>query len=110
MDSEQFDRLISSMGQRRSRRGVVQAVAATLGLGGLSLLGLQDSSAKKRKGGGGRRGKVSPPVSPPAPVNVCPVASVCNTAPNVCGTTATGEECSCELTTEGTNVCVNSGE
>ena len=41
--------------------------------------------------------------------NQCPAASICNTDPNVCGTAATGEECSCELSTENTTVCVNSG-
>jgi hypothetical protein len=103
MDSEHFDRLIGSLGRMRSRRGALHLVGATFGLGGLSLLGLQETSAKKRKKRKNRRGNASP-------VNQCPAgASICNTAPNVCGTAATGEECSCELSTEGNIVCVNSG-
>ena len=53
MDSEVFDRLISALGRTGSRRGVVQVVAATVGLGGLSLLGIQDTSARKKRGGNG---------------------------------------------------------
>ncbi len=49
MDSEAFDRFISALGRTGSRRGVVQVVATTVGLGGLSLLGLQDTAARKRK-------------------------------------------------------------
>jgi hypothetical protein len=115
MESERFDRLIGSLGRVQSRRGALHIVAATFGLAGLSLLGLQDTSARKHKKHKKRRGNASPPTSPPPPpttvqpVDQCPAASICNTAPNVCGTAATGEECSCELSTEGNNVCVNSG-
>ena len=102
MDSEQFDRLTSCLGRMRSRRGVVSVVAATFGLGSLTLLGQPEALAKRKK----RRKKNKAPVVDP---NQCPAASICNTAPNVCGTAATGEECSCELSTEGNTVCVNSG-
>src|SRR5580765_1109074 len=102
MDSNQFDRLTSVLAGVRSRRGVVGVVAATFGLGGLTLLGQNDVQARRKKH---RRKKNNAPVDP----NRCPTASICNTDPNVCGTAATGEECSCERSTEGTNVCVNSG-
>ena len=49
MDSEAFDRFISALGRRQSRRGVVQVVVATVGLGGLTRLGRQDTAARKRK-------------------------------------------------------------
>ena len=39
MDSNKFDRLTSVLAGVRSRRGVVGVVAATFGLGGLTLLG-----------------------------------------------------------------------
>lgn len=102
MDSKQFDRLTSVLTGTRSRRGLVGGVAAIFGLGGLTLLGQDDALARRKKR---RRRKNKAPVDP----NQCPVASICNTAPNVCGTAATGEDCSCERSTEGTNVCVNSG-
>src|SRR5262245_4463774 len=112
MESEHFDCLIGSLARLRSRRATLRIVAATLGLGGLSQVGLQETSARKHKKHKKRQGKGSPPASPPPPtqpVNQCPAASICNTAPNVCGTAATGEECSCELSTAGNNVCINSG-
>ena len=59
MDSDHFDRLTRVLAGVRSRRGVVQLVAATVGLGGLTLVGLQDalpgggSTAQKGQNPGG---------------------------------------------------------
>ncbi len=65
MENERFDRLIGSLGQVQNRRGALRIVAATFGLAGLSLLGIQETSARTHKKHKNRRGNGSPPVSPP---------------------------------------------
>jgi hypothetical protein len=115
VDSDVFDRLVSALGRTGSRRGVMQVVAATLGLGGLSRLGRQDVSAKKKKRGGGSPLPLptTTTTQPPPPANQCPTAFTCpdpfgGPAP-VCGKVAgpKGGTCGCYLSTEKTTICVN---
>jgi hypothetical protein len=65
MESERFDRLIGSLGRVQSRRGALRIAAATFGLSGLKLLGLQETSARRHKKHKNRQGNGSPPASPP---------------------------------------------
>lgn len=126
MDSERFDRISSIFAEKRSRRDALRAIAmATLGAGGLVVLGSDHTEAKKKrrkKGGsnlgstpGGNTGGGTPGgggggTSGGSRADRCggPVG-ICNADPTPCGTTATGGICGCERAVEGNNVCVNSG-
>jgi hypothetical protein len=132
MDIERFDRIASTFAEKSSRRDALRAIAmATLGAGGLVVLGSEHTAAKKKRkkkggsnlgsnpggntgggtgggdttggGGGGTSGGGSRADRCGGPVGIC------NADPTPCGTTATGAICGCERSVEGNNVCVNSG-
>ena len=71
MDENRFDQVVTSLGEKGSRRGVLGVLAATLGVGGLALLGQDDAAARKKGGKKRRRNKDKqsppPPASPPPP-------------------------------------------
>ena len=107
MDSERFDRISSIFAEKKSRRDALRAFAmATLGAGGLVVLGSDHTEAKKKrrkKGGanlgstpGGNTGGGTPGggdggTSGGSRADRCggPVG-ICNADPTPCGTTATG--------------------
>jgi hypothetical protein len=76
MKSEDFDRLFRSRGRTWSRRGVVQVVVATLGLGGLSV---PAGAKRKKRCKGGKRKCSGRCINPRSDFNNC------GTCGNVCG-------------------------
>ena len=125
MDTTRFDAITSSLAAAstgtRARRGALRLLAAaTLGAGGITLLGSRDGQARKKKGnkkkgGKGPGGSSTPsspsggsgsgsgsPTTPSVPRDMCPVSAQYN-AP-VCGTDPDGE-CHCHRATEGHNFC-----
>lgn len=58
MESECFDGITTTLAQTNNRRGALRMLgAAVLGIGGVSLLGLQESDAKRKRGKKGKKGR-----------------------------------------------------
>lgn len=110
MDPERLNRIAVAVAHSRHRRSALRLLlAGALGWGSQALPEAEPAAAKKCRNGKKKcNGKCIPKNKPCVPPDRCPAASVCNTEPNACGTTAgSGEACSCEKSVEGNNVCVN---
>lgn len=114
MDTQRFDRMASSFAQTQTRRTALRMLAATaFGVGGLTLLTVEEGDAKKKrkkKGGSGKGGSNPGGGSGGGNKDRCsgPVG-ICDADPTPCGTVAGGGICGCERAVEGNNVCINSG-
>lgn len=113
MDTDRLSRLAATLADPRGRRETLRLLLGTaLGGGALALAGADPAAAKKcsrgKKKCNGKCIRKNRPCRNPVPADRCPTASVCNTEPNACGTTAgSGEACSCDRSIEGNNVCTN---
>lgn len=110
MDADRFDAVLRVLSTSPSRRDAVRILSA-LGLAGL--LGLTEVEAKRKKKkkkkhkGGSSSPPVVPPSPPPPPVPppFCAGKNTCTDADQAFCDVAPGGNCSCWVTTGGSNFC-----
>jgi hypothetical protein len=100
METTRFDQITSTLGETRTRRGALRALAAAaFGLGSVAVLGGQESAAKRRKKG--KKGKKKRPTCQGQPDDtpcsgdgrcrngLCQARPTCATSPTVCANATT---------------------